>query len=293
MRPRRALLYVPADSRHKIEKATTLGVDCICLDLEDGVALNRKQEARATMAAALTQLDFHGSERLVRINPVGSGLEAGDLEAVFSADGRPDGVVIPKVEEPGAITWASAQAAAAERAHGWPPGSLGLLVLIETARGVVNLASIAGAGPRLRALIFGAEDLAGEIGALRTREAWEVFYARSAIVTHSAAFGLQAIDMVYVDFSDVLGLAREAAQGAQFGFAGKQVIHPAQVEPVQRAFTPDAEAIASALRVVEAAQKHQADGFGAFALDGKMVDAPVVKAAEHVLARAQAAGKVP
>ncbi|HEX7975197.1 MAG TPA: aldolase/citrate lyase family protein, partial [Anaerolineales bacterium] len=145
---------------------------------------------------------------------------------------------------------------------------------------------------RLDALIFGAEDLAGDTGATRTREAWEVFYARSAVVTHAAAFDLQAIDMVYVDFRDREGLLKESVQGAQLGFTGKQVIHPDQVEPVQAAFTPSEAAIAQALRVRQAFRSHQEAGQGAFALDGKMVDAPAVKAAERVLARAQAAGKI-
>src|SRR5512133_3265182 len=276
LRARRALLYMPGDDLRKMRKATTLNVDCVCLDLEDGVAANRKAEARGTLAAALRELDFGRAERLARINPLGSGLEADDLAAVLA--GRPDGIVLPKVEDTEPVLWASAEIEAIERHNGWPVGGIHLIVLVETARGIVNLARIAGAGERLQALIFGAEDLAGDIGALRTPAAWEVFYARSAVVTHAAAFGLQAIDMVFIDFKDLPGLVQEAAQGAQLGFAGKQVIHPDQVEPVQNAFTPDDPAIAYALRVVEASRRHQAEGFGAFALDGKMIDAPVVKA---------------
>ncbi len=291
MRARRALLYMPGDDLRKIRKATTLDVDCVCLDLEDGVAANRKAEARATLAAALRELDFGRAERLARINPLGSGLEAEDLAAALA--GRPDGIVIPKVEAAEPVRWASEQIEAVERTNGWPVGAIHLIVLVETARGIVNLPQIAAAGERLQALIFGAEDLAGDIGAQRTPAAWEVFYARSAVVTHAAAYGLQAIDMVYVDFRDRAGLANEATRGAQLGYTGKQVIHPDQVEPVQTAFTPDAAAIAYALRVAEAARQRQAEGIGAFALDGKMIDAPAVKAAERVLARARAAGKIP
>jgi citrate lyase beta subunit len=290
-RARRALLYMPGDDLRKIRKAATLDVDCVCLDLEDGVAANRKEEARGILAGALRDLDFGRSERLARINPVGSGLEAADLAAALS--GRPDGIVIPKVEDAAAIRWASAGIAAVEAANGWPAGGIILIVLVETARGIVNLAEIAGADPRLQELIFGAEDLAGDIGAVRTRPAWEVFYARSAVVTHAAAFGLQAIDMVYIDYGDTPGLVEESVQGVQLGYAGKQVIHPNQVAPVQATFTPADDAIAHAVRVVEAARRHQLDGRGAFALDGRMIDAPVVKAAERVLARARAAGKIP
>ena len=239
MHARRALLYVPGDDLKKINKAASLGVDSVCLDMEDGVALNRKIEARQTIAQALGRVDFGATERLARINPVGSGLEIDDLWAVLPS--RPDGIVLPKVDDPDQVNWASREMAAFERQAGLPVGSLALIVLVETPRGVINLPHIAAAASRLQALIFGAEDLAGSLGATRTPEAWEVHYARSAVVLHAAAFNLQAIDMVYIDFHDISGLRREALQGAQMGFAGKQIIHPNQVAPVQESFTPTEE----------------------------------------------------
>lgn len=290
MRARRALLYMPGDDERKIRKAATLDVDCVCLDMEDGVALSRKDDARRLIPAMLRELEFGRAERLVRINPVGSELEADDLRAGLEV--RPDGIVIPKIESGDAIRWASSEIAAAERANGWPAGQIAIIVLVETALGIVNLREIASSDARLQALIFGAEDLAGDIGAVRTPEAWEIFYARSAIVTHAAAFGLQAIDMVYIDYKDVEGLVAESTAAARMGYVGKQVIHPNQIGPVQGAFTPDDAAIAHAQRVMDAMAEHQRAGKGAFALDGKMIDMPLVKAAERVLARARAAGKV-
>jgi len=289
MPSRRSLLYVPGDDRHKIEKALTLGVDCICMDMEDGVALNRKVEARAAIARALQELDFGRSERLVRINAVGSGLEKEDIESVLPH--HPDGILIPKIESPEQIQWASETIEAAELANGWPVNSIRLIVDVETARGILNLKEIA-AHPRLDALIFGAEDFAASVGATRSAEAWEVFYARSAVVTVAAAYGLQAIDMVTIDFTDIEKVRREAEFGARLGYTGKQIIHPNQVAPAQEAFTPDDEAIAQARRLVEAFGEHQAKGSGAFALDGKMIDMPLVKAAQNLLARARAAGRI-
>lgn len=283
MRPRRAILYMPGDSRRKIEKAASLAVDCICMDLEDGVAHTQKAAARATILTALQELDFKRSEKLVRLNPYGSGMEAEDLAATVR--GRPDGFVLPKVDGAEAVQWLDGQLTAAEQAHGWPAGSLVLISSVESARGILNLKEICAATPRLQALIFGGEDLAADIGAMRTPEAWEVFYARSAIVTHAAAFGQQAIDMVTVDYQDTASLRREARQGATLGYSGKQAIHPNQVAPIQAAFTPSAEAVAQARRIVDAHNAHQAAGVGAFALDGKMVDAPIVKAAQRVLDR--------
>lgn len=290
MHIRRSLLFVPGDSRRKIEKAATLGADVVCLDMEDGVALSQKPAARESIRQALQSINFGRSERMIRINPYGSGLETEDLRLTIT--GRPDSVLLPKVESAEALHWLDAQLAAAEQANGWPAGGIEMLALVETARGIVNLKEIASATPRLTALIFGAEDLAGDIGAVRTPEAWEVFYARSAVVTYAAAFGLQAIDMVFVDFNDTEGLLRECRQGAQLGYSGKQLIHPNQIAPANEAFTPDDAAIARARRIVEAFERHQATGVGAFALDGKMVDMPVVKAAQQVLAKARAAGRL-
>lgn len=284
MRPRRALLYMPGDDRHKIAKAAALEVDAACMDLEDGVALDRKDEARATIARALAELEFGASERLVRINPVGSGRESADLEAVVPA--RPDAIVVPKVADAGQIAWVSAMLGKLEGKHGLEPGSVGMLAIIESARGVVNLKEIAGADARLQALIFGALDLAADIHAAATPGAEELGYARQAVVLHAAAFGLDAIDIVAVDFKDLEALGVEARRGAAMGFAGKQVIHPAQVPVVQAAFTPTAEEVDAARRIVQAHEEHQARGTGAFALDGKMVDMPVVRAAQSVLRRA-------
>jgi citrate lyase subunit beta-like protein len=289
MHSRRALLYMPGDDWKKITKALTLSVDCICMDMEDGVALNRKAEARATIAKALQELDFGASEKLARVNAVGSGLEKDDIEAVLSY--HPNGIVIPKVESLEQIQWGSEIIEAAELSNGWPINSVRILVGVETAKGLLNLKEIA-SHPRLDGIIFGGEDFAASIGATRTEEATELLYARQAVVTACAAYGLQAIDIVTIDFKDLERVRREAEFGAQLGFSGKQIIHPNQVAPVQEAFTPDDASIAHAKQVVEAFESHQKEGKGAFALEGQMIDMPLVKNAQKVLERARAAGKI-
>jgi citrate lyase beta subunit len=290
MRSRRALLYMPGDDRRKIEKATALGVDCICMDLEDGTALNKKAEAREVIAKAMRELDFGASERCIRINSIGSGFEADDLAAALAA--RPDTIVVPKVESADQVKWVCGEIESFELSNGLPLGGIRLLAGLETAKGVLNLKEIAGTDPRLEALIFGGEDFAASIGATRSPEATELLYARQAVVTTCAAYEIQAIDIVYIDFRDTEGLRREALQGADWGFAGKQIIHPAQVEPAQEAFTPADEAIAYARRVVETFEASQREGKGAYALDGKMIDMPLLKSAQNVLERARAAGKL-
>jgi citrate lyase beta subunit len=280
---------MPGDDRHKIDKSVTLGVDCICMDMEDGVAMSKKPEARQTIARALQEIDFGKSEKLARINAVGSGMEKDDMQAVLPY--RPDGIVIPKMEELSQIQWASDLIEAAELSHGWPVGSVRLLVDVETARGILNLKEFA-SHPRLDALIFGGEDFAASVGATRTKDATELLYGRAATVVAAAAHGLQAIDIVTIDFKDLEALRVESEFGARLGFSGKQIIHPAQVAPVQEAFTPGAEAIAQARRIVETFDASQAKGAGAYALDGKMIDRPLLKNAQKVLDRARAAGKL-
>jgi len=289
MHSRRALLYMPGDDWKKITKSLTLGVDCICMDMEDGVAVNRKAEARATIAKALQELDFGKSEKLARINSVGSGWEKDDIAAVLPH--HPDGIVIPKIESLGQIKWGSEIIEAAELRYGWPINSVRMLVGVETAKGILNLREIA-SHPRLDGIIFGGEDFAASVGATRSRDATELLYARQAVVVACAAFGLQAIDIVTIDFKNLEVVRAEAEFGARLGYSGKQIIHPAQVEPVQSAFTPNDEAIAYAKRIVESFEASQKEGRGAFALDGKMIDMPLLKNARKVLERARAAGRL-
>ena len=289
MHSRRALLYMPGDDRRKIEKATSLGVDCICMDMEDGVAMSRKTEARAVIAQAMKELYFGESERCIRINSIGSGMESYDLVAALATN--PDAIVVPKIESADQVKWVSDHIESYELSSDQVIGTVRLMVGVETARGILNLRKIAEADRRLEAIIFGAEDYAASIGARRTKEATEVLYARQSVVTACIANDLQAIDMVYIDFHDLEGLRLEAEQGSGWGFSGKQVIHPNQVPVVQKAFTPSVEEIDYARRVVETFEASQREGRGAYALDGKMIDMPLLKNARKVLERARAAGK--
>jgi citrate lyase beta subunit len=290
MRIRRALLFMPGDDRRKIEKGAALGVDAVIMDLEDGVALSQKAVARATIAAALREVDFGRTERLVRINPQKSEFYADDIEATI--DAHPDGYVLPKVEHGRQVQEMSARLRNAEFHHRWEIGSLGLLAIVESALGIAHLDEIASSDPRLSALIFGAEDLAGSMGAVRTPDGWEVFYARSAVVLHAKAHGLQAIDTIYVSLAeaDHNNLIADCEQAHYMGYDGKLAIHPKQVEPIQQVFTPKSEQIEHAKALIAAYEAQQASGAGVFVFDGRMVDMPMVRQAKAVLAKAQAAG---
>lgn len=284
--PRRSLLYVPGDSLRKVTKASTLPADTLILDLEDGVALSQKEAARLTVRQALREIDFGPRERLVRLNNVNGPLAQQDLTITMEA--RPDGYVVPKVESAEDLLAVSHFVDEQESLHGWPIGHIRLLAMIETARAIMNLREIAQATPRLDALIFGAEDFAASVGAVRTRENREIFYARSALVTAAGAYDLQAIDLVFVGLDDQPGLEAECINGRQLGFVGKTVIHPGQIETTNRIFAPAANEVEAARRLVAAFEQHQQAGAGAFAYEGKMVDMPVIRLAQRLLARAAA-----
>jgi citrate lyase beta subunit len=277
-------MYVPGDDQRKFEKAAGLGVDSLILDIEDGVALNRKDEAAVNIRAALGSVDFGRSERLIRINPCRENRGEQDLEAILPA--LPDGIVIPKVETPEDLDLVCCRASAVEKQLNVSKGRIKLLALIETPQAFMNLKEICASCDRLEGLIFGAEDLAAGLGATRTAEGIEFLYARESLVMAAAAFGLQAVDLVTVEFRDLAVLERETRFGAQLGFTGKQIIHPAQVEPVQAAFTPSLKDIEQAKALMEAFRFHQEQGKGAFEFEGKMVDMPVIRRAQNILNRA-------
>lgn len=285
-RLRRALLFMPGDDLRKIGKGAALGVDAVIMDLEDGVALANKTRAREVVAGVLNSLEirFGRTERIVRLNAPSSGLLADDLRATFA--GRPDGYMVPKVEAAAEIVEISRQLTSLENHAGITSGTTGLFALVETARGVVNLREIAGSDPRLVALAFGAEDMVGSIGAVRTPAGMETLYARSMVVIHAAAFGLQAIDSPCVQLGDIDTLRGETTRAVQMGYTGKLAIHPEQVPVIVETFAPSTEELDRARRLIEAHEAHQADGSGVFSFEGQMVDMPIIRAAHRVIARA-------
>jgi citrate lyase beta subunit len=269
-------------------KASGLGADSVILDLEDAVAFSEKEGARSKVVAALAGLDFGRTERLVRINALDTEMFAADLAAIAKA--KPDGIVIPKVETALQVQQIDDFLVARESPGERPARATGLLVLIETALGVLNVKEIAQSCSRLDGLMFGAEDLAADVGATRTEAGWEVFYARSAVVTAAAAYGLDSIDGVFLDLHDLDGLEKDAGFSQRMGYTGKMAIHPRQIEVLNRVFSPSPAEIAKAQRLLEAFESHVAAGSGVFTLDGRMVDMPLVRSAERLLERARLSG---
>lgn len=291
VRPRRALLYMPGNNLKFIKKAAASNVDTICMDLEDALTYDKKEGARATIVEALETLDFGHSEVMYRINPIDTNLYEDDLRLVLERTKKlPDGVVVPKVESASQIELVDSLI---RRFAGDAGAKIKLLVLVETALAMTRLGEIAHAVPdRLEGIIFGADDYAASVGAVRSPDNDEVSFARNMVLMHAKAASIQAIDMVNISFKDPEPLVAESIDGFKRGFTGKQIIHPNQIDPVQKHFSPSNEVVARAKKVMDAYEHHLKLSKGAFVLDGQMIDMPTIKNAQSVLARAEACGLV-
>lgn len=292
----RSYLFVPGDSERKLEKALTSGADCILIDLEDSVALSQKGVARVLAAEFIARQrsqDDSCPGLIVRINPLSSGLTDEDLAAVMSS--RPDGVLLPKSESGADVQHLSVMMAVHEAEAEMKEGDTDIHALVtETALGTLNTATYVDASPRLRTLSWGAEDLSADLGVETNRDETgrytDLFrYARTLTVFGAAAAGISAVDTVFVDFRDQEGLEAECAAAVRDGFAGKMAIHPNQVEPINRVFTPSDTAVEHARKIVNLFEKAGKD-VGVLSLDGKMIDQPHLKQAHRILQRARSAG---
>lgn len=276
-RPRRSRLYAPGNNPRVLVGIEVHGADCVLLDLEDSVPLSEKASARILIKHLLASIPFP-EEVWVRINGLDSGGED-DVREVLQ--GRPHGLCLPKAESPTDVTRLSKLLDEVESACGIEAGFTKIMPIIETACGVLHCEDIATADPRIVVLAFGAEDFTRDVGALRS---WpSLLFARSMIVAAAAAAGIQASDTVYADLKNSEGLAEETALARELGFDGKGAINPRQLVLIHRAFSPTEDELAYARRVVEAAEEAGQAGSGAVALDGKMIDRPVLERAKRTL----------
>ncbi len=288
-RLRRTRLYLPGNNPDLMLNAGLFGADSVIIDLEDSVAPQDKAAARVLVRNSLLAVDFGAAERIVRINPLATEYGALDLEMVVPA--QPDTILIPKCETANSVVEVEQKVAELEKQHRLRQ-RIWLMPLIETALGVLNAYRIASASQRVVALCFGAEDFSADIGAERTPEGRESFVARSLLVLAAKAARVQALDTVFSDVADVDGLVKSTEEAIALGFEGKGVIHPGQIEPIHRAFTPSPERIAHAQQVVAALEEAERRGAGVASLGTKMIDAPVVARARRTLQLAKALGLI-
>jgi citrate lyase subunit beta / citryl-CoA lyase len=275
----RSLLFVPADSERKIARALASGADVVILDLEDSVAAADKPAARRRAAEVLGSRRPKAPMLIVRLNALGSAHIDADLAAVMPA--APDALMQPKTRRAEDVKVLAAMA-----------GSGGLPIIAiatETAGALFGLQTYADAVPPLLGLTWGAEDLSSDLGAQASRDdagglTDPYRLARTLCLIGARAAHIEPIDTVYVNYRDQAGLEAECAAAARDGFTGKMAIHPDQVEPINRIFSPSPDAVARARRIVAAFEA--AGDSGVVGLDGEMLDRPHLLRAEQLLARA-------
>jgi len=273
---RRSFIFSPGNRPGLFAKALASGADIVCVELEDGVAPHDKAAARAQMLEIFAQPQADdGIERIVRINALSTDDGQADIAAILAAGSPPPAVMLPKVNAPEDVRGVAEAFDAAGLATR-------IQAIIETNRGLQAAYEIAHATPCLDALLFGAVDLAAE---LRCDNSWEaMLYARSRTVHAAAAAGIDVIDVPWLDLADLEGLRREASASAGLGFSGKGAIHPRQIATINEIFSPSADAVAYARKVVDA---FAAANTGVVVVDGKLIERPVLRTMHRILAKAE------
>ncbi len=281
----RSLLYVPVVNEKFVNTAHTRGADAIILDLEDSIALSRKDEARTLVAAAAAKVAQNGADVLVRINSPWR-MAICDLEAVVMS--KVSGLVLTKVASAQHVQIVSEVVAELEAERGMPIGSTQFVVLIETAAACLRMEEIAHADPRIVAMTLGTEDFAASCGMQPDDDA--LYVPKMQMLIHARAAGILPLGFIHtvVDYKDLDGLRAAAMRARRLGFVGAAIVHPAQVAIVNEAYSPGADEVERATRIMEATRTAAAAGTGAYEVDGKMVDAPVVERARTLLERHEA-----
>ena len=279
---RRSTLYTPGDEPEKMRKSLTTDADAVVFDLEDAVAPAEKSYAREAIGEMLSETHTE-TEVGVRINTLDTG-GATDIRAIAGGDTDPDMIALPMVESVEETVKLGSLLEAMD-------SDALVTAIVETGRGLVNAPEIA-ASEYVDVLGLGAEDLAAELGATRTAKGEEIIHARQQVVTAAASGGIPCLDTVFTDIGDRDGLREDAERSVQVGFDGKIAIHPSQVGPINEAFTPPAERIEWARKVLEAKQEAADSEKGVFEVDGQMIDPPLIAQAQRVVDLAEAAGEL-
>lgn len=274
-RPRRSVLFMPASNERALAKAPTLACDCLIFDLEDSVAGEAQETARQNLRRLVATGDFGTRERIIRTSACDTPEFEADLSAALACS--PDAILLPKLEDPAVL----AEVAARLDAAGSPAR---LWAMIETPRAIIEIAAIAAAAaPRLAALVLGPNDLAKSTGVPMRPGRAAMLPWFMAVVLAARAQGLAVLDGVYNAFRDTAGFAAECEQAAELGFDGKTLIHPAQIEAANAAFSPSAQEFARAEAIVAAFSLAENAGKGAIQIDGEMVERLHLDAARRLL----------
>lgn len=286
LRPRRSFLYMPGSNPRALEKARALAADGLIIDLEDAVAPDAKESARAIVTAALVKGGYAGRELVLRVNPIDTPWGHADLAA--AATMPIDAVLLPKVESPEGVVLAISLLDALGA-----PERLAVWCMFETPRAILYAREIAAASPRLAALVVGTSDLTTELHALATRDRLALITALSLAVLAARAQGLAILDGVHLDLADDEGLAASCRQGRELGFDGKTLIHPKQIAAANAAFAPTREEIAWSQRIIAAHSEATAAGKGVALVDGRLIENLHVENARRLLTLAEEIARLP
>ena len=281
VRPRRSVLYMPGSNPRALEKGRGLSADGLILDLEDAVAPDAKAAARTTIREALAAGGYGRRELVVRTNALASPWGYDDL--VMAATSGADAVLLPKVESADTVR----QAESVLHAAGAPDG-LAIWCMMETPLGMLRAAEIAGASPRLGALVMGTSDLAKDLHAAHTRDRLPMITSLGLCLLAARAHGLAILDGVHLDLDDEEGFAHACRQGRELGFDGKTLIHPKTIAACNTAFAPSADEVAHARRIIDAHAAALAEGKGVVVVDGRLVENLHVESARRLVALADA-----
>ncbi len=286
-RLRRTMMFVPGNSPKMINNAELYGADSLMFDVEDSIAVSQKDAARLMVKYALKALPFN-CETVVRINHVTQtpfGID--DLNAILPS--KPDLIRLPKTESVEEVRLVTKMIEEVEAREGFPAGSINIICAIESVRGLYEVRAIA-KEPRVVAIALGGEDFIADLRTQRTERGIEFYHARSEILMAARDAGIQAIDTVYADVNNLEGFCREVTDIKDMGFDGKSVVHPTQVTAVHEIYTPTEKQIAHAVKVLACYKDAVENNKGVIAVDGKMIDGPIVVRAERIVAQAKAAG---
>lgn len=270
LRRYRSILFVPANRSDRYQKAIDSGADVVVVDLEDAVALDKKDNAREMIGGFFEEPRRRKEQRALRINQCASCHGIKDLQLLLSMKTLPDLLLLPKVESGSDIRWLNTLLADAGK-------NIDIMALVETAAGLENSLSIA-AQDNVKAIVFGTADYSAEIGS--TMEWDALLFGRSRIVQAAGANGIAAIDGAWLDFHDDIGLVDEVRKSAKMGFIGKPAIHPKQVKFIHQAFQADEKDLEKAQEIVDAYDRSEG---GVVTVGGQMIDAPVVRRAQVLL----------
>ncbi len=281
VKKRRSMLYIPGNNPAMIQQGGVYGADSILLDLEDAVALNQKDAARTLVRNMIKVVNFYDSEVCVRINHLSTPFGLADLEEIVPL--QPSAIRYPKTESADEVAELLKIIEKIEDRHGLPHNKMTLHAMIETAMGVQNVFNIASKFSRVDAITIGGQDLTADMNIIYTPDGVGIDFARKRIVMAAKASHIDVIDTIFPDVNDEEGLRKETEYAKKIGFTGKAVINPRQIDIIHKVFTPTEEEIRKAYRIVKEFRTNSAAGVGVFAIDGKMIDAPIVARAEYIL----------